>query len=128
MFCGTFSIELTCFEKEVFFLCQYIEKINVHIFCKKKVKTASLLERICEVQETKFLEIMVDFAIQAGVLDAECPVVSLQHDGSMLLKSSKLNQQCLNDLQNHIFDQTGFRMNYPYKQMNEGCVYQMKYQ
>ena len=96
----------------------HIRAVNSELLSTHKMKASSLVARICEIHETVLLEQILEFAYKTGCADRNIPIVSLQHDGLMLAKNEKLNEKWLRQLEEFVWDKTGFAMHYRFKTMN----------
>ena len=115
--------ELIEVQSEIKALYKHIRAVNSDLLKLHNLKPSTLVCRICENQETVFLEQILEFAYQTGVCDRSKPIASLQHDGLMLEKQPNLTEKWLRDLEEFIWDTTGFQMHYRFKSMNVKTPY-----
>ena len=77
-----------------------------------------MLSKICEQHEANILQKCVEFTQKIGVVDTFLLIVSLQHDGFMMLKHPKINKTFLDKLSDFIWEETGLRVKYKFKPLS----------
>jgi hypothetical protein len=112
--------ELKCIGNDI--LSNNPELVKIVKAEKKKNEKASVMSIFLQEKECLLLEIVYNYLTKKSLINRDCV---LCFDGIMIQKD-KYNPDLLNDLSEHILSQTGFRIIFTQKEMNQNYLEELK--